>query len=69
MTNQNNIVPPGVTGSIPEGATGSIAVSSNIAAGLKLLEEAIIFFETVEAGKYTHVIQILNVVLSLAKFL
>ena len=46
-----------------------IPVSSNISAGLTLLEDAITFFETVEAGKYSHVTQILNIVISLAKIL
>jgi hypothetical protein len=46
-----------------------VPVSPNMVAGLKLLEDAIIFFETVEHGQSSHVLSLLNVALTIAKML
>lgn len=46
-----------------------VPVSSNISAGISLVESAISFFETVESGRYAGITKILDAALMIAKLL
>jgi hypothetical protein len=50
-------------------APATAPASHTISAGMALLEAAIVFFETVEGGKYATLTKILNAALVMAKMI